>query len=361
MKATSNARAFWVSLTVALAQLSCEGEKQPDYAVTVEPLRTPSPTEVSGDVVATVHDVWRRSLGSGVEDVDALASWGDGIHWLGIEDGRLLELDVKSDALAVAREGPPIESGPWTRTLGMSPAPDGSLLAWSTEGVARYLDRKDPGAMVAAFQSGTGLRFAYQIVALPDGGFVVSGGRYPDDPLVPYAIHEYDNQGAHVSSWHPAHEHDDWRVVSAFSGRPVALTADGGVLVSELAPFRITKYPSRGLGEGSVLVEDARIVSEDEFDKALPESDPGSTRFYWDRSRFVDELPDGNVLALVHLYPRRVEPKTLFVLVSPDGRVLGSTLYDETFWVVGKGLRPNRYLTALSDEVGEIEVRWERR
>ncbi len=336
-------------------QLSCQRDRDlGDLSVTeIEP-RIYSPMESTGDVVVAVSELWARELGSGVNLVTGLASWGDGVFWVStFNPAAIWELNLDRARLRSLLEWWPMGEDGMGTPFGMSRIPGAGLVALGRNGVRAFGAPADRGRHLTMFYSVYG--YARGIVGLPDGGFVVSGGRYPDDPLVANAIHEYDAGGAHVSSWHPAHENEDWRMVLNFSGRPIALTADGGLLVSELAPLRITKYSNRGLGDGQLFVEDTSILSESVFAKAMPRS--GTRTFFWDRSVFVDELADGVVLNAVHVFPpRREEPRTRFVAVSPGGEILGITTYDEDMHVIGTLAQPNRYLVARGQVVSEVEL-----
>lgn len=106
-------------------------------------------------------------------------------------------------------------------------------------------------------------------MASAEGGFILSGGFGDSDhELARWAVHRFDPEDRPVKSWHPALNHPKWETVRRASGGPVALTKDGGLLVSDAAPFRITRYGDL-LGTGpQVAIEDEEVVSASEVDRA---------------------------------------------------------------------------------------------
>ena len=113
------------------------------------------------------------------------------------------------------------------------------------------------------------------------------------------------------------------------SGGAVALTQDGGLLVSDAAPFRITKYSDLEGNGAQVIVEDEGVVSSSELDRAV-ERAPGNTVSYsdgWSKSFFVGELVNGNILNVVLEFPEDPDdPQTsLWVVVTPKGEIVGRT------------------------------------
>ncbi len=162
-----------------------------------------------------------------------------------------------------------------------------------------------------------------------------------------------------MASWHAAFPHDDWRAVLRLSGKPVAVTADGDVLVSELAPFKVTRYRGGRSDDWEIVVEDSEIVDANEFERALPA--PRTFAFQWNRTVFVDEMANGDILNVALVYPPR-EPvaQTMWVVVSPMGEVLGRSTYGRGLRVVGRA-GPNRYYVVHGDEwLAEVEVYVER-
>ena len=168
-------------------------------------------------------------------------------------------------------------------------------------------------------------------LATPDAGFLLSGGYgyVKDDELAKYAVHRHDQRGRHLGSWHPAVDHDDWAVVRSTSGGAVALTRDGGLLVSDAAPFRITKYSDLEGNGGRTIVEDESVLSSAELDRAVTRT-PGNSVSYtdaWSKSFFVGELPSGNILNVILEFPEDpANPQTsLWVIVTPDGNIVAKT------------------------------------
>ncbi len=171
-------------------------------------------------------------------------------------------------------------------------------------------------------------------------GFIQAGGygSDPSDDRARFAVHAFDLRGRHQRSWHPAVEHTDWDVVRSTSGGPIAMTRAGGLLYSDAAPFRITHYADlRGTGR-RVLVEDESIVASSEVDRAVTHGPNNSTSYTsaWTKSTYVGEMPDGNILNVVLVWPESSEqeqqPSTsLWVVVSPEGEVLAQTPFERGY------------------------------
>lgn len=175
----------------------------------------------------------------------------------------------------------------------------------------------------------------------PGGGFLQSGGYgfSEDHELARYAVHHYDRNERHLASWHPAADHDNWEVVRSASGGPVALTEDGGVLVSDAAPFRITRYADLQGNGRHVVVEDESILSSALLNRAIvPQPGPGDWVAYtsrWSKSFYVGELSDGNILNVILEYPEDPDdPSTsLWVIVTPDGEIVARTRAQKAYRV----------------------------
>ncbi len=175
---------------------------------------------------------------------------------------------------------------------------------------------------------------SHGLMGTPDGGFIVSAGHLDKGHrFVGYSVHRFDSSGQHVRSWHPVADHDDWETVARASGGPVAPTRDGGMLVSDAAPFRITRYSDLRGGDPRLVVEDESVVPSSEMDRIVTRG-PGPTTRYttaWSRSFFVRELENGNILNVVRMWPEGEgegevpSPKTLWVVVSPNGEILART------------------------------------
>ena len=127
----------------------------------------------------------------------------------------------------------------------------------------------------------------------------------------------------------------------------MAVTEAGDLLVSDLAPFRITRYAA-GLGsEATVLIEDESILSVAEFGRALP--GPEEYRDDWSRSVYLDEMADGSVLNVLRvsqssMFRRTIQPR--WVVVSGTGDVLADERTAYFPLAAGEG---DSYLAATQD------------
>ena len=132
----------------------------------------------------------------------------------------------------------------------------------------------------------------------------------------------------------------------------MAVTRNGDLLVSERAPFRITRYFG-GVGDSSVVVvEDESVVSSLEMENSIIMPD-GSYGPRWTRSVFLDEMHDGTILNVVRETspnPRSRAWRSLWVAVSPGGRILARTRFDRAYWKMSAS-GPDRYL-AVEKGVG---------
>ncbi len=131
----------------------------------------------------------------------------------------------------------------------------------------------------------------------------------------------------HQKSWHDAADHKHWETAYFTAGGPVAPTRDGGLLFSAKAPFRITRYADLDGTGAQLVVEDERIVSSSERDRAVTYG-PGAKKMFrqtWSRSSFLHELEDGAILNVVELFPEEGSSSSLWIVVSPDGAILART------------------------------------
>ena len=284
----------------------------------------------------SVTEVWTTG-----EDISAfsfpegMAQWPDGSVWAG--DSRLSEVyEISSDGTRIQvalREGDgPREVG---RVDWIVASPAGGMVIWDNRRVGFFDADKRPRRRVP-IPAGI---WSWGFAAAPDGGFLISGGfgYEKDHELTRFAVHRYDRRARHVKSWHPTADHDDWEVVRSTSGGPVALTRSGGVLVSDAAPFRITRYSDLDGGGGQLVVEDESIVASSELDRAVVRGPRQSITYTsrWSRSAFVHEMEDGRILNVVSVFPENDDtPGTsLWVVVSPNGRVLARTQVAEHYQV----------------------------
>ena len=231
----------------------------------------------------------------------------------------------------------------------MALAPQQGMYILSRNGVTLVPGRGSTTAFSKAHRGG-----ARGFTALANGDYVVAYGQYPDDPHVDYALHRYEADGNHVASWHPAFRDEDWVRVTQFSGGPITVTVSGDLLLSELAPFRITRY-LHAMGDSAVTIaEDEGIVSAAEFERAMPA--PGVTQFQWSHSVYIDEMPSGRILNVVEAYPgNRLDPEMHWMVLSSEGEVLGRTSFDEYHWVAARG-GPSTYLVIRNGTIGEVRV-----
>lgn len=277
-----------------------------------------------------VTEVWSTPGDPGFGFPRGMAQWLDGTVWVG--DQQVAEVSEispdGSNVRVVLREGDgPREVVRAATTI--VPRPAGGMFVWDARRVGFFgpdknLERYRPPPLQSP-RSGN-------VAATPDGGLVVgtSWGHDPNHKLARFAVHRFDSRLERQKSWHPVARHKEWETVRYTSGGPVAVTRDGGLLVSDHAPFRITRYADLDGADPQVVVEDERIVSSAELDRAVTYG-PGDRKSFvnwWTRSSFVHELQDGNILAVVSFFPERGTDEriqTIWLVVSPGGAVLGRT------------------------------------
>lgn len=282
-----------------------------------------------------VFELWRLDVND-VGSVGGLAAWEDGTVWLGDRSSAAIwEVPPGGHGLRRVRGDSEATTTPG-RTLHMARIPGGGVLIVGSGGVTVFASRDEAGRF-APFPR----MYMNDVAVFDNGDYVVSHGEGPRQPNFEYALHRYDASGHHIVSWHPAFPHDDWRIVTALSGGPVAVTRNGDLLFSEPAPFGIIRY-SGGLGDNSVVVvEDTNVVSSDELQGSVRAD--GTWSPYWTQSIFVDELEDGNILNIVRETAGRGDWRSLWVVVSPDGRILARTRFDKPYWRLARS-SPGRYL-----------------
>jgi len=270
----------------------------------------------------SVTEVWRTLGDPGFTFPRGMAQWPDGTVWIGDSQvDEVYQISAGGDGIRLAlRSGEgPGEVGSVSRILGL---PGGGMAVWEDRvGFFRpdkSLDRYERRPEVRGVP-----------VALPGGGFVVAGhfGLSPGHRLARYVIHRYDDRLRHQKSWHDAADHKHWETAYFTAGGPVALTRDGGLLFSAKAPFRITRYADLDGAGAQLVVEDERIVSSSERDRAVTYG-PGAKKTFrqtWSRSSFLHELEDGAILNVVELFPEEGSSSSLWIVVSPDGAILART------------------------------------
>ena len=296
-----------------------------------------------------VREQWRSHGDPGFSRPAGMVQWPDGTVWVG--DNRLAEVvEITPDgsqADVVLREGEgPGEVG---RVHRMDAVPGDGVVIEAGSHVHRF----GPDKRFRRRFSRNWRVWTWGFAAVPDGGIVVSGGLGSDQSQdnTGYAVHRFDGSARHVASWHPAVDHQDWEVVRSTAGGPVAVTADGGLLVSDAAPFRITRYSDLAGSGAKVVIEDETVLSRAELDKAVVRR--GDRIAYtegWNKSVYVGELDDGRILNVAFFWPaeRGARQRSLWIVVSPEGEMLARTWVDTGYHVWNK-TPDGRYLASFLD------------
>lgn len=277
-----------------------------------------------------IVESWRTGIDSEFGGAAGMAAWPDGTIWVG-DDQQVAVWELSSD-------------GSGSRKLTWSGSATGKVdelrqvaVVGDSAFLIRGRDQLDMGT-----RDGSATRHldlpplqTWGFAALADGGFIVSGGGYPGDPHYDHSVHRFDRDGTLTASWHPAFEHEDWRVVNYLTGSAVGLTGTGDLLVSDLAPFRITRYLEIDPDRPVLIVEDEDVIPSSELTRATaPESPSTIYQLRWNRSRYVGEMTDGNILNVALYYSdRRGRPYSLWTVVTADGSILASTRHDKAYRV----------------------------
>ncbi len=249
-----------------------------------------------------VTEVWSTPGDPGFGYPRGMAQWPDGAVWVGdhlVSEVSEISPDGSRTSVALRDGDGPREVRFATRIV---PRPSGGMFVWDRKrvglfGPGKKLERYRPPPLKSPPPG--------NLAATPDGGLIVSSS-YDYDPnhkLSRFAVHRFDRQMRHKKSWHPVARHKEWDTVRYTSGGPVAVTRDGGLLVSDRAPFRITRYADLDGNDPRLVVEDERIVSSAELD-------------------------DGNILNVVSFVPGKGSGEryqTIWLVLSPDGAILGRT------------------------------------
>lgn len=289
-----------------------------------------APVEDRGPMSVEVIELWKTSVHADFGGVGGMAAWPDGMIWTGDdESAEVWELHADGTYRGqVTWSGS--AAGRVKEIKEIAVASDSTFLILGR-------DQLDAGA-----RDGNEVRHldlpplqTWSFAALRDGGFVVSGGAYPGDAHYGHSVHRFDHHGTLTESWHPGFEHDDWRVANYLTGSAVGLSGNGDLLVSDLAPFRVTRYEGIDPARRVLLVEDEDVISSSELTRATAPNSPGTLyQFRWNRSRFVGETTDGNILNVALYYSdRRGRPYSLWTVASPDGAILASTRHDKAYHV----------------------------
>lgn len=310
------------------------------------------PVSDRGPQTVGVREVWRTNIASGFDYVGGMASWPDGTIWVG--DGRNVELwELRPDGSQQRNvTWANSESGRVGQVNRISVANDSLFIILGYVGIDVGTRRRPEAARHVQLP-----RFSmWGFAATADGGFILSGGGYPGDDFFDHSVHRYDALGNRVNSWHSVFPHDDWVATRRLSGGALGLTASGDLLVSDVAPFRITKYVGLDPASPSLVVEDESIVSSAELTRALAPDNPKVTfQFRWNRSTFVGEMPDGNILNVGLYYGRRGRPYSLWTVVTPGGDILASTRHDKAYDVWGRA-PDGTYLASYDGDAIKLEV-----
>lgn len=316
--------------------------------------RAETPVADRGPQSVSVREVWRTNIDSRFDNVSGMASWSDGSVWVGnSETMEIWELHSDGSRPAIAA---------WTNS---EPGTDDRVI----KRVAAVGDTMFFVLNRSSIDIGTRGRPAtvrrielpyywqWGFAVAPNGGFVASGGTDPTDDYFDHSVHQYDAGGTHVDSWHSVFPHEDWRATRRLSGGALAFTASGDLLVSDVAPFRITKYVESDPGRPILIVEDESIISSTELTRATAPDDPNTTyQFRWNRSIFVTEMQDGNILNVSHHYERRRgRPYSVWTVATPAGDVLASTQYDNNYTVWNRA-SDGTYLASHDQHAIKLEV-----
>ena len=298
-----------------------------------------------------MREIWRTCGDPGFAAISGMVQWPDGSVWVG--DRSLSEVyEVSSDGsntrLALREGDGPREVD---RVHDLVPIPGGGVLVRTSDRIQFFDSDKRPTRRVTPRSNAGGAG----LVALLDGGYLLSGGSGydPRDEAAPYAIHRFSSRGRRMTSWHPAADHQDWETVRYTSGGPLAITSDGGLLIADAAPFRVTRYADLEGNGGELIVEDHSIVSPSELDRAV-EHEPNNTTSYttaWTKTVHVSEMSEGgNILVVIEVFPQEdgMRTSSLWVVISSDGKRLARTAVapDYRVWNVTPD---GHYLASLWD------------
>lgn len=282
-----------------------------------------------------VKEAWSTFGDPGFGYPQGMLQWADGTVWVG--DEQTSEVwELSGDGAAARRvlregEGP----GELRYVHRIVPHRDGGAVVHDSRGFLFFgADKKFTRQMRWPVPI-----WSTDLVAIPDGNLIVSGAFGNEDhELARWAVHRIDRRrGWHVKSWHPAADHKQWTTVRETSGGPIALTGDGGLLVSDRAPFRIVRYSDLMGGGAQLVIEDEGVVSASELDRAVTyTSNSFRTTTAWTQSVFVHEMEDGDILNVVVVHPEEpagARATTEWLVVSPDGRMLARTPVAKAYYV----------------------------
>ena len=294
-----------------------------------------------------VREVWSTYGDPGFVWADGMIQWPDGAVWFGDGDvSEVFQISANGGTTKrVIREG----DGPGEIRVvrGFARHPAGGVMVHDRRGFSFFgADKRFVRHMKFAVPvGGAGLAVA------PNGDMIMSSAfEHEGHELAKYAVHRFDGKrGWHVKSWHAAVDHERWHTVRLTSGGPVAVTRDGGLLVSERAPFRITRYADLSGNGAQLVIEDETVVSASELDRAVTYTPDGyRTTNAWTKSIFVHELDDGAILNVVWVYEGESRASSEWLVISPDGRILARESVEKPYRV-WSATPDGRYLASYYD------------
>lgn len=312
-----------------------------------------TPVEDRGPMSVRVVESWKTDVHADFGHVAGMATWPEGTIWVG--DGKNAEVwELRSDGShprQVTWSGP--GSGQVEEVNGIAVASDSAFLILGRD---RLVQGRKDGSEVRHLDLPPLQTWSF--ATLRDGGFVVGGGAYPGDAHYGHAVHRFDDRGTLTASWHPGFEHEDWRVANYLTGAVLGLSDSGDLLVSDLAPFRITRYVGIDPARPALIVEDEKVISSSELTRATAPNNPGTLyQFRWNRSRFVGETTDGNILNVALYYSnRRGRPYSLWTVTTWDGVILASTRHDKAYRVWGRVSANGAYLASYDGYAMSLSV-----
>lgn len=318
-----------VAVVVSLHVVATSG-CQPDMGLIRGTGQAQTSVKEHGPMSVQVVEMWRTDVHADFHALAGMAAWRNGTVWVG--DGE------NAEVWELQPDGSQARKVTWraSATNGLDEIRHLSVVGDS----AFLILGRDELEMAKADASGARHvelppMQTWSFVALGDGGFVVGGGAYPGDPNYGHSVHRFDVHGTLAASWHPGFKHEDWRVANYLTGSAVGLTTDGDLLVSDLAPFRITRYMQLDPGRPVRIVVDEDVISSSELIRATAPESPGTLyQFRWTRSMYVGETTDGDILNVALYYSdRRGRPYSLWTVVTPEGTILASTLHDKAYRV----------------------------
>lgn len=331
--------AHFLLVVACFLQAGCKERRV--FARLADP-RVWSAVENVTETTVQLEEAWSTRNGPGLGYITDMAAWTDGTVWIAdAETGQVWQVKPNGEiecCVAVESDGDVAD---------LVTLSSGGLVAMGF--VSRRATFYDANKRFAGAASIPDI-WTRGVAALPAGGFVVSGG-FRGTEAAQYAVHRFDEAGSYLDSFHPALLRDDPRAVRRLSGGPVAVTVAGDLLLSEAAPFRITRYSGTRPQDGHLVLEDHSIVSPAQLDRALVPEDPSVTYSpRWNQSIYVGEMSSGHILDVVHVYPDspRARTRSLWVVATPDGKVVARSTFAVQFTVWDK-TPGGAYLVSYAD------------